>query len=940
MAALSDFGYEQYVQRERLLSKLVCHVLKLQPGDPPYEPALKHCLDKLSNHRFPDPSPSDVTETYSRLIKRLAQHAQAGKAKALEDLVEDCLQLPLSTLTSDVHYRLLLALYSLAHNPLKSNPLGEPEPAVGHSHAEPAQSDASPGSWRGSLESDPLDVGPRDGSWKRSPGSDTLDSVPQDTSSEESWSSDSLSRTSTLSDWDLDSLCDGTLQRSRPNSCSRGQDASFGDVTLFHDLETSMAEAREASLLMAHLDGNLLEDSRDCVPDAYRLVPPDSLAGRFVSAEGPHPGSPVLVLDEASIVLQALRVLRGVREPGPSFVYSKKLDAIVPAEGVWVASLSPRTLWALRQLYCNLGNMYRRMWDFAEKAVVSQGLAGLERSPVHAASPARTLAAFGCGLRKELLQIGREIAAIEALFRQRQRQGHAVSFILLESSVQGPVRKLQLLQGAVQGVQAALPHASKDMSSAESASRILEFLYDSLEADANRGGPQGEQEVAILLRLLSVSLQPLLQMMDAWLTHGRLDDPTQEFFLQPGFEEASFDVASPTFWAKGFLPRLRDTGDFTCPAFLKTLVFGVLTAGKSQIFLDARPAVELRSPPGHSLGDSRGDDMAASQAAPQPHHALRSGPQGPPHARQQQAVATNAAEGRQLCKETQQQRAPLYDRFLASLRAFLKEAGAAQHPTPLNLEKATGPQEEQPEPPATPPLATPQVPPTAARRTPRGPLPPPATESVPPSPALREPAGQPGAHTPHLPPASLPQAPPNDPQPCPPSHPHLSITSQDTHPPLPPSPSAPLPQAPAGAPAHGPGVPPQGERMLTMSQRMAAAGRARISSLGPNASCSIAPAASLLPTCVDPTQGCSTAVCPRPPPWGCGHSMGPLVPVVLGDWCYAATTWGAQAKGYRRGCIRRGRSRTGHVGRIAYSGNSGLAGPGPGTAGPQKRRRP
>ncbi|KAK9806440.1 hypothetical protein WJX73_007631 [Symbiochloris irregularis] len=249
---------------------------------------------------------------------------------------------------------------------------------------------------------------------------------------------------------------------------------------------------------------------------------------------------------ERSLGIQVLHMLQGSTQPGHAFTFDERACTFRATDRVHVGHLSVPSLAALLQSFANAGSQAARVHAFVRRARSLSTLSDASPPPLHGLL---TMQALADGVAEQLLAIAARLQAAEPMV-------HSMHWDDFDGTVM--LNLQQALQGVMQH-QALLDHV------------------------ATIGTFSGNAKATVLLQLFSVSVRPLMNILDTWLGQGQLIDPTSEFFIVPG-EELS--PAYDSFWGEAF--QMRETtsdGLPCCPSFLQAQAQRILDAGKAQMLL-------------------------------------------------------------------------------------------------------------------------------------------------------------------------------------------------------------------------------------------------------------------------------------------------------------------------------------------------------------------
>ncbi|KAK9804286.1 hypothetical protein WJX72_004797 [[Myrmecia] bisecta] len=612
------------MQREKLLSKLVCRLIGVQPGDDNYEVAMDFCLNQLQHHKCLDTNPKEVDRQYEGLEERLGYNALLRKQAALGTLRARLLALSLTSDQQDIHHRMLSLVYHLIGKPLESDYYGPAEEAVPDGRARKLTEDSEDGSdW--AAESDVFSSG------------------------------------SSLSDWE-GSDDDGALTENLDPNARQDPERVTGQKR-----ESAATEAREAltARQQSHVQASSLGLTHKAAEELY---PPDCLIRHLAQAQTGDslaflPPAPHKCTTEAALARQVMQMLRGAQKSSPAFTYHA--GVFIAALGVHVPHLSPGALTAMLTQFAELGTLGARLHRFisASRDVTRSTFGHPHRPPV--IGPTR--AAFATALSEQIQMVNAHLVALDNSIAAAEHHGQVVTLLQLEYALQGVARRLRLLdhvvaeatgQGAGSPAEArhstAQHGTAQHGSPAEACAHLLSSLHSMLQTYSMQSGPQGQEEAGVVLKLLAGSCLPFFGTLHAWLFDGLLQDPAGEFFIQA---DAAISVESPRFWYEAYALRLDTRGDIACPSFLRKQVHDILAAGKSMILLCSHqaPAVFMELTAASSLGQAHGWRCA---------HAAGNGP----------------TTMLQLLREEPQ--GSLYQQFLRELHSLVQACSGPAEPGP------------------------------------------------------------------------------------------------------------------------------------------------------------------------------------------------------------------------------------------------------------------
>lgn len=259
--------------------------------------------------------------------------------------------------------------------------------------------------------------------------------------------------------------------------------------------------------------------------------------------------------DEASLVRDVLQMVQG--QPSKSFSWEESTQTFSLKNGLHLSHLSPSSLTALLSRFMNAASSLRRIDSF----VKTVARASLTTGPLHMqASP--TLQAFASTVSLKLEHL-RKGALEKELLAVGGGAGTSITLLSLLSSLSWVCAGSEFLE---QIVNEAVPRKDilhdKAISAAELGSYILSFLHNKMSEYCLL--QDGEEEpYGTLLILFAGTLQPLTDLLDAWLHEGFLDDPFGELFF---YANKSVAIEDAAFWQHGFCLRhskpQKSTGEY------------------------------------------------------------------------------------------------------------------------------------------------------------------------------------------------------------------------------------------------------------------------------------------------------------------------------------------------------------------------------------------
>ncbi|KAL0048039.1 hypothetical protein WJX82_006302 [Trebouxia sp. C0006] len=544
MSALSSFGWQMQADREDLCSRLVCKLLPVQAEDGNHGLAMEYCLQNLEQHRFGDVDPASVESLYGGLSERLGSHSQLQKQRALQKLVAALLACKLDSQQLEPHHNLLSLVYWLARRPLESAYIPSDEPSNTHS--------GSP------------------------------DEVSEDDHMSD-WGNDAAvySSDSELSDWEEPRDTYAAYTDSQSHSQAVQQTAadaeaqqSSSPLDLIKQLRQKLAvHLPKPQQMSRHHKGCLLlsvaaaQGSEDTLPPATHCT------------------------TEAELAQQVIRMLRGAQDPGPAFRLDRRSGSFTANSDTHVPHLSHSSLHHMLGGFAAAGTDLLKLQTFVNKVQSAVSSQSWQASRAQS-SVSPTLAAFAAALADQMHPMWAKLVEIEESLGMTETSSK-VSLLHLEYQLQGVLRRIGLLKDVWEEALSTEGH-SKDhpVTAAQLSCDLLTKLKSVLHHYSIQGGPRGRQEAAVILRLWTQSMQPLLAALQAWLYDGLLLGSAHNFFI---CEDQNVSVDSPYFWNEAFTLRRTETGDVACPEFLQPLVEGILSTGKSLILLRAHQDLHTRT---------------------------------------------------------------------------------------------------------------------------------------------------------------------------------------------------------------------------------------------------------------------------------------------------------------------------------------------------------
>uniref|UniRef100_S4RZR7 Gamma-tubulin complex component n=1 Tax=Petromyzon marinus TaxID=7757 RepID=S4RZR7_PETMA len=319
-----------------------------------------------------------------------------------------------------------------------------------------------------------------------------------------------------------------------------------------------------------------------------------------------------VVLTEAQVVRETLWLLSGVR---CLFVYQLCEGKVLVRPGITVSHLTPSCLRAVCEQFASFGQLVLRLQKFVESVSRPLGPRAGPWRPAEDSAPCRTYQALAWALARYLQGFKRQLANVE---RRAICQERAVTLAMLQAELAGRFAELRALRRAfavgVREVPPDVPHVVK-------ASHLLNtLLHAVLAGDAL--GEAADSSGQLLLWLWLQTVRPYIEIIDDWITLGRLHDPSREFIIQRNDAER---VARRDFWfstytlycvcerngAAGGVRRTPTGGpealdEPTMAAFLRPVLKQLILAGKSTQLLHGPGLGGPTQPPHVSLCWDRG----------------------------------------------------------------------------------------------------------------------------------------------------------------------------------------------------------------------------------------------------------------------------------------------------------------------------------------------
>eukprot|EP00736_Rhodelphis_marinus_P012354 Rmarinus@m.11927 len=115
--ATSTFAKKQKVERDHLFSKLVYRILGLDFCESERMKAFKFAKANVEYHQFADPEPRQVQRLYAGLQEKLLAHAQLERGEKLGRCVQKLFEIPWECQTLEIQSSVLVLLHELANHP-------------------------------------------------------------------------------------------------------------------------------------------------------------------------------------------------------------------------------------------------------------------------------------------------------------------------------------------------------------------------------------------------------------------------------------------------------------------------------------------------------------------------------------------------------------------------------------------------------------------------------------------------------------------------------------------------------------------------------------------------------------------------------------------------------------------------------------------------------
>ncbi|KAL5265728.1 hypothetical protein ACHWQZ_G006440 [Mnemiopsis leidyi] len=183
----------------------------------------------------------------------------------------------------------------------------------------------------------------------------------------------------------------------------------------------------------------------------------------------------------------------------------------------------------------------------------------------------RTYQAFACAIFMYLQQLTSAMSVIE---RKVMRQSEIVTFIRLKEAIREHCDIVNALYDMVEEILHQIDLDSPSVC----VTRLINILFNTLELYESMG-ILSQHVTKVLLTVFLCTLQPLLTTIDTWLSHGDLNNTTDELFLS---RDPDVSISSTEFWDRGLVFKDTDGGpDNQIPGIFLQIGEKLLKAGKA-----------------------------------------------------------------------------------------------------------------------------------------------------------------------------------------------------------------------------------------------------------------------------------------------------------------------------------------------------------------------
>ncbi|XP_002738419.1 gamma-tubulin complex component 5-like [Saccoglossus kowalevskii] len=520
---------------EKDLKKLIKCLTGFQEGSDNFTLSHEFALSNFRFHRYLAVDSHKVTRQLHGVCEKFAIHSQPHKHEVFKRLTDKFLNSPLlidqDLMKSDAHYGILSILMLLSESP------------VSHHYKEQVSKPKTE-------EKDNFD-------WT----SYLLEGIeiPSFLSSDEEWSNDEAASEpeDEVQDSGIhvnesdDTLVTTTLEHSEHVEQHAGKDWISNNVVVQYwhgDVEKHVFGGHPTSSLAKQWDLYL-----------YEKQPFHQFGSKFT-------------MTETQVVRETIWLLFGMSD---MFVYKYTDNKCTCNADIQVSHLTPNALYSLLYYFARYGQMVYHLHQFIEEIITHSGNIDYKVS--------QTFQAFASSLSCFLQQFKSELCIIE---KDIMKQDKNVSLSELKERIQPQLEVVATLYD--------IYNIGVNNSNGNSAVLLTAFYNTLLELQSNTVENTDRLKVCTVLSIWLTSTQPFINIIDEWISNGKLVDPAKEFIISRNEE---IQTNSNEYWEKGYtiygvsaqqskLQQQQFTKDTPSesvgiPGFLEPILYSVISAGKS-----------------------------------------------------------------------------------------------------------------------------------------------------------------------------------------------------------------------------------------------------------------------------------------------------------------------------------------------------------------------
>ncbi|XP_011505710.1 PREDICTED: gamma-tubulin complex component 5 [Ceratosolen solmsi marchali] len=230
-------------------------------------------------------------------------------------------------------------------------------------------------------------------------------------------------------------------------------------------------------------------------------------------------------------------------------------------QDVSIPSLTTVACKSMLLSYCQYISMMREMENFLEKLFKSNDPSSQKRKPP------LTYEAYAVALQQELLNIKTEIVEFEMKTMKQEDQN---TFLSISRTLKSLLDRMKM----VFEIHKAIDINWEDSTNWECASKLLSSLYFKMQNSSNC------ETIKLCVRLYLASISAYLNIVDVWLSEGRLEDWREEFIIYRCNENGENSTREDSSPLEGFACRELSSICLEDP-IMKVLLHKVYHMGRS-----------------------------------------------------------------------------------------------------------------------------------------------------------------------------------------------------------------------------------------------------------------------------------------------------------------------------------------------------------------------